>query len=134
MPSLLLRRNFLKQLLAAPLLGTPALAAAKQAQYDCAVFPVAGFLYYDGPALLDTLQPGDALDLVAEPDNPHDPRAIRIEARGHRIGYVPRSENRPLVRLLEQGAELRARVAGVQAHGESWEAVRVGVSLRLPEG
>jgi len=132
MPSQLLRRNFLKQLLAAPLLGGPALSAARTAEVDFSVFPVAGFSYYDGPALLDRLRPGQPVVLVREPENPHDPRAIRIEALGCRVGYVPRSENRPLARLLEQGAELRARIVNVQAKGESWDALRVGVSLHLP--
>ena len=132
MPSSLLRRNFLKQLLAAPLFGAPALVAARTAEVDFSVFPVAGFSYYDGPALLDRLRPGDPVTLVRELDNPHDPRAIRIEALGHRVGYVPRSENQPLVRLLEQGAELRAHIVGVQAKGESWDALRIGVSLYLP--
>lgn len=132
MPSFLPRRDFLKQLLAAPLLGGPAVAAATESRYDFAVFPVAGFCYYDGPELLDRLRPGDAVTLVHEPENPHDERAIRIEALGHRIGYVPRSENRPLVRLMEQGAELRARITGLGPDGNSWDAVRVGVSLYFP--
>lgn len=132
MPSFLPRRDFLKQLLAAPLVGAPAMAAARESRYDFAVFPVAGFSYYDGPELLERIRPGDPVALVREPDNPHDERAIRIEALGRRVGYVPRSENRPLVRLLEQGAELRARVVGVGPDGESWDALRVGVSLYFP--
>jgi len=132
MPSSLLRRKFLKQLIAAPLFGAPSLVAARTAEVDFSVFPVAGFSYYDGPALLDRLRPGDPVMLVPEPDNPHDPRAIRIEALGQRVGYVPRSENRPLARLLEQGAELRGHIVGVQPKGESWDALRVGVSLYLP--
>jgi hypothetical protein len=132
MPSSMLRRNFLKQLLAAPLFGAPAIVAARTAEVDFSVFPVAGFSYYDGPAILDRLRPGDPVTLVREPGNPHDPRAIRIEALGHRVGYVPRSENQPLVRLLEQGAELRAHIVGVQTRGESWDALRIGVSLHLP--
>jgi hypothetical protein len=132
MPSQLLRRNFLKQLLAAPLLGTPAAAVARTAEVDFSVFPVAGFSYYDGPALLEQLRPGQPVVLVREPDNPHDPRAIRIEALGRRVGYVPRTDNRPLARLLEQGAELRARIIRVQPKGESWDALRVGVSMYLP--
>lgn len=132
MPSFLPRRDFLRQLLAVPFAGAPALAAARTAEVDFSVFPVAGFRYYDGPNLLDRLRAGDPVCLVREPDNPHDPQAIRIEALGHRVGYVPRSENRPLVRLLEQGAELRGRIVAVDPGGDRWEAVRVGVSLYLP--
>ncbi|MGD9388090.1 MAG: HIRAN domain-containing protein [Gammaproteobacteria bacterium] len=132
MPSFLPRRDFLKTLMAAPFLGGSTVAPARESRYDFAVFPVAGFCYYDGPGLLDRIRAGDPVTLVREPDNPHDDRAIRVEALGRRIGYVPRSENRPLARLLEQGAELSARVVGVQPQSHSWDAVRVGVSLHFP--
>jgi hypothetical protein len=124
-------RDFLKRLLALPLLGAPQLAAPRATELDFNVFPVAGFGFHEGPEIIRRLQPGDELMLVPEPHNPHDPRAIRIEARGRHIGYVPRSENRPLGRLLEQGAELRARVVRVQPEAESWDVLRVGVGLRL---
>jgi hypothetical protein len=127
------RRDFLKGLIALPLLGAPpASVAAPVSQYDLAVFPVAGFAFYEGPKVLDRLQPGDPLALVAEPGNRHDPRAIRIEAGGRHIGYVPRSENGPIGRLLAQGVRLQARVMAVQPRAESWDAVRVAVSLRAP--
>lgn len=36
------------------------------------------------------LRPGDALDLVDEPDNPNDPRAIQLrDADGHQVGWIP---------------------------------------------
>lgn len=131
MASTQLRRDFLKRLLALPLLGTPRLAAPSTTELDFNVFPVAGFAFHEGPGMIRRLQPGDELVLVPEPENPHDPRAIRIEAHGRHIGYVPRSENRPLGRLLEQGAEVRARVVRVQPDAEAWDVLRVGVSLRV---
>jgi hypothetical protein len=124
------RRDFLKRLLALPLLATaPPLAAVAAHDYDVYLFPVAGFRFHDGPALLERIRPGMALELVPEPENPHDPRAIRVEVYGHHIGYVPRSDNGPLGRLLAQGAPLQARVLSVKREGESWDAVRVAVSM-----
>jgi len=132
MPSAQPRRVFLKRLLALPLLGAPQLVPASHAELDFSVFPVAGFGFHEGPKVILQLQPGDELMLVPEPENPHDARAIRIEACGRHIGYVPRSENRQLIRLLEQGAELRAHVIRVQPGAESWDVLRVGVRLRFP--
>jgi hypothetical protein len=133
MKSIQPRRDFLKRLLALPLLGAPpAIAASTVSQYDLNAFPVAGFAFYEGPDLIHQLQPGEALRLVAEPHNPHDPRAIRIEAGGHHIGYVPRSENGPLSRLIAQSACLEARVLSLQPEAGPWHAVRVAVSLRAP--
>lgn len=124
------RRDFLKRLLALPLLATPPqIVAAAGRDYDVYVFPVAGFCFHDGPALLERIQPNMSIELVPEPFNPHDPRAIRIEAHGHHLGYVPRCDNGPLGRLLAQGAPLRARVLSVKREGEPWDAVRVAVSL-----
>lgn len=127
------RREFLKRLLALPLAAAaPPGAVAAVRDYDLYLFPVAGFRFHDGPALLERIRVGMPLALVPEPDNPHDRRAIRIEAYGHHLGYVPRSDNRPLARLLRQGAPVSARVASVKRDGESWDALRVAVSMGLP--
>lgn len=127
------RRDFIKRLLALPLLGAPSLAIAPVlGRYELNVFPVAGFAFHDGPEVIGRLKPGDPVTLVAEPENRHDARAIRIEALGRHIGYVPRSENGPLSRLLAQGASLGARVMAVRANSAPWEAVTVAVSVNLP--
>ena len=38
-----------------------------------------------------SLKEGDIIRMEAEPDNPADPNAIMVIARGHKIGYVPRT-------------------------------------------
>lgn len=129
------RREFIKRLLALPLLAAapPAVVAAGPVRdYDLYLFPVAGFRFHDGPALLERIRVGMPVELVPEPDNPHDQRAIRVQAYGHHLGYVPRADNGPLGRLLAQGAPVRARVIGVRPDGESWDALRVAVSMAVP--
>ncbi len=78
--------------------------------------PLAGFRYGEGAALWPLLQQGDALDLVREADNPHDPNAVRVEWRGRKLGYVPRRENAAIAWGLERGAALRARVSRLAEH------------------
>src|SRR5689334_23732236 len=58
------------------------------------------FFFTDAPtteiytlSLHDAL-PIYALDLVREPENPHDANAVRVEWRGRKLGYVPRRDNR----------------------------------------
>lgn len=53
-------------------------------------FPVAGWRYYEGEAVIDELRPGAKVWLELEPDNPFDPSAIRVlsSSRVH-VGYVP---------------------------------------------
>ncbi|MCA0186256.1 MAG: HIRAN domain-containing protein, partial [Proteobacteria bacterium] len=43
--------------------------------------PLAGFQYHGAAIHWDALREGDPLKLVREPDNPHDPRAVRVEWR-----------------------------------------------------
>jgi|GEM_PF-5219400 len=55
----------------------PSFAALAVPLFNCAV---AGFQYYDGLRCIPTIRPGDRLDLVREPDNPHDEKAIAVYA------------------------------------------------------
>jgi hypothetical protein len=128
------RREFLKRLLALSLLGAPSLASAAVArvrEYDLSIFPVAGFCFYEGPQLLERLQPDVPLRLVLEPNNPYDPRAVRIEAFGRQIGYVPRADNQPINRLLLQAAAVQARVFTVGPRRSALDTVMVAVSVRI---
>lgn len=78
--------------------------------------PLAGFLYAEAEAVMPMLQPGDALELVREADNPHDPHAVRVQWRGRKLGYVPRRENAALAWGLDRGTPLRARVSRLAEH------------------
>lgn len=78
--------------------------------------PLAGFRYGEGAALWPLLQPGNALELVREPGNPHDPNAVRVDWRGRKLGYVPRRENAAVAWGLDRGAPLRARVSRLAEH------------------
>ena len=78
--------------------------------------PLAGFRYGEGAALWPLLQLGDDLQLVREADNPHDPNAVRVDWRGHWLGYVPRRENAALAWGLDRGTPLRARVSRLLEH------------------
>ena len=78
--------------------------------------PLAGFRYAEAAAVMPMLQQGDALDLVREAGNPHDPNAVRVEWRGRKLGYVPRRQNAALAWGLERGTPLRARVSRLEDH------------------
>lgn len=45
-------------------------------------------------------------DLIAEPDNPHDPNAIRVVVNDILIGYVPKEKTSKVKTLLESGTVL----------------------------
>ena len=75
---------------------------------------VAGFRYYEGGDAWHDMRVGDPLRLAHEPDNPHDPHAVRVEWRGRTIGYVPRRENSHVARQLGHGVPLQARVSRLE--------------------
>lgn len=93
--------------------------------------PLAGFQYHAGKALWPQLQVGDALTLVREPDNPHDARAVRVEWRGHKIGYVPRRENADVARLMDAGQALEARIVRLAEGRDPWSRVRFEILVPL---
>jgi hypothetical protein len=95
--------------------------------------PLAGFQFHAGRALWNELRVGDALALVREPANPHDPNAVRVEWRGIKLGYVPRRENAQLARQMDLGAALEARIVRLTESRNPWRRIEFEVVLVLPE-
>jgi hypothetical protein len=78
--------------------------------------PLAGFSHYEAKANFDAIKVGDELTLIREPDNPHDVYAVRVEWRGVKLGYLPRSENRAVANEMDRGGKIEARVANLRQH------------------
>ena len=93
--------------------------------------PLAGFQYHAGKTLWPRMQVGDALTLVREPDNPHDAKAVRVEWRGHKIGYVPRRENADVARFMDGGQALVARIVRLAEVRDPWSRVRFEILIPL---
>ncbi|HWS11523.1 MAG TPA: HIRAN domain-containing protein [Rhodocyclaceae bacterium] len=89
--------------------------------------PLAGFQYHAGTELWQQIRVGDALDLVREPDNPHDRNAVRVEWRGRKLGYLPRAENRAVSAELDLGTRLAARVSHLREERNPWR--RIGIDI-----
>lgn len=93
--------------------------------------PLAGFQYHAGRRLWDDLREGDALDLVREPDNAFDPRAVRVEWRGIKLGYVPRRDNEAVARLMDRGTRLEARITRLTKSRNPWQRILFEVYLPI---
>jgi hypothetical protein len=78
--------------------------------------PLAGYRYAEAAQVWPELKVGDRLDLVREPDNPHDRNAVRVDWRGRKLGYVPRAENEALAWAMDRGETVSARISRLQAH------------------
>jgi len=93
--------------------------------------PLAGFRYYAGEELWSQMREGDRLTLVREPDNPHDTKAVRIEWRGQKLGYLPRAENAAVAGAMDGGEAVDARIAKLRRHRNPWQRVLIEVFVVL---
>ena len=93
--------------------------------------PLAGSQYYAAARVWDEIRVGDRLTLVREADNRHDRHAIRVEWHGHKLGYVPRAENRAAARALDAGERLEARVTRLRDDPDPWRRIEFSVHLIL---
>ena len=93
-----------------------------------ATFFIAGLQHWDGALLLPELGPGMRLELVPEPDNPHDPDAVAVCLGRRKLGYVPKSHNALPALLMYYGHRVfELRVLQVDPEADPWEQVRAGL-------
>lgn len=127
------RRAFLTSLLS--LFSLPALAKLPAGQgigsrrVLIQQSPVAGFQYHSGERVWHRLRTGQRLALTREPDNPYDRNAVRLDWRGHKIGYVPRRENTAVAQMLDRGERLEVRIMRLRQSNNSWEQVYAAIEL-----
>ena len=79
----------------------------------------------------DEMREGDRLALVRERDNPHDPFAVRIDWRGTKLGYLPRSDNRAVAAEIDKGTPIGARIGRLSRDPNPWKRLRVDVYVGL---
>jgi len=93
--------------------------------------PLAGSQYYALGDFWAEIKLGDALELIRETDNKHDHNAIRVEWRGHQLGYVPRAQNRAIAAAMDAGDRLTARVSSLSDNKNPWQRLAFEVFIEL---
>ena len=93
--------------------------------------PLAGSQYYSASELQPQMRVGDRLTLSREADNRHDRNAIRVEWRGHKLGYLPRAQNHAVAAAMDQGDQLVARISRLSDHPNPWRRVELEVFAEL---
>lgn len=129
------RSRFFQHLFAvfglASLRPVEARTAPSVARYVLQRSPVRGFHYRQPPELLRRLQLGDSVTFKAEPDNPHDSKAVMVWWQNQHIGYLPREDNAHASCLLRQGLRLCGRIIGLRPD-HLWEPVSIEVFIMQP--
>jgi len=126
------RRLFLNRIFTLMGVGAAAPVAhgASSRRLELQHSPVAGFQYHQGESVWPMLRVGAALALVREPDNPYDPRAVRVDWQRTTLGYVPRADNAAVSHLLDSGHSVEAEVVALSDADNPWERVEFALYLR----
>lgn len=107
-----------------------AVKAATPRRIELQRSPIAGFQYYQGETVWPLLAEGTVLELVREPTNPYDLRAVRVDWHGQKLGYVSRVDNAAVSHLLDQGQLVAAEVVALRLSDNPWDRIEFAVLLR----
>lgn len=128
------RRDFIKAIGSALVgLSVPAIAQSVESAIKTEqgkflqTSPIAGFQYHQGEVIWTDLYQGASLRLIREPENKYDPRAVRIDFNGQKLGYIPRIDNAAVSQLLDRGEQVKAYIANLKMSEDPWERVEVEV-------
>lgn len=128
------KREFLKRLLIAPLLAgfgvaTKSEAAVPRRKLLLQQSPINGLQYYRAKDLIYLLQPGDAIRLSREPNNPYDRQAVALYWHGDKLGYLPRVENCAVAQMMDRGEALSCHIDHISPEDFPWGAVSIAVEV-----
>tara|TARA_Y100001970_G_C14247421_1_gene869310 strand:+ start:4119 stop:4538 length:420 start_codon:yes stop_codon:yes gene_type:complete len=126
------RKTFLMYLLQLPIFGGIAsylYGFEAKKLYLLNKFSVAGFYFYEGTKLLNKMKPGDILKMKPNAENIEDEYAVELHFKDKLIGYIPRSDNRHIFRLLEQEKDLVCTIREIDPEAETWQMCKVKVEL-----
>lgn len=112
-------------------LMAPILVDSKKELFQLTTF-IEGWQYYEGESVLSTLQEGTSLSFITEPDNIHDPYAVRIESsNGAKLGYVAAVYSEFFTHLLETNTSFSPLIKQVNKDSISQMKVLISISGKL---
>ena len=123
------RSSFIKSLIGLPAIGL--INVESFTQYEKVYlkqFFVRGFSYYLGPKIIDEINKSGQLEMVREPENKFDKRAIALHFNNKKIGYLPRESNKTISILMDtELLEFHAELTQIESDASDWEKIRVAV-------
>lgn len=69
------------------------------------------------------------LELKREPKNEFDQFAVMVSFEGHKLGYIPKSKNQTVARLMDAGKQFYAKVKAKEWEGK-WLRLDMEVFLK----
>ena len=93
-------------------------------------FSIVGMNHRNTEVVVDALAVGTVLTLVREPTNKYDPNAVMVWADGIHIGYIPKTQNKPLAALIDsKGRRWTASAEVLALDGTGLESATVYLAL-----
>ncbi|MCB1144630.1 MAG: HIRAN domain-containing protein [Leptospiraceae bacterium] len=91
---------------------------------------VAGTSYLNLDEIEKTLQNGEFIKLIREPQNTYDSLAILIfDSKGNKLGYVPRDKNEVIARLMDAGKFIFGKLI-TREYVNNWLMITVQIYMR----
>lgn len=91
---------------------------------------IAGLQYYEVLEVWKNLEIGQTLELIPEPNNRYDEHAVIVAFDGKKLGYLPRSQNKVVSKILQAGHNIyEARVQSLYSQNPMYE--RIEICLRV---
>ena len=69
-------------------------------------FEIAGIEYYEALFVINEMKVGDKLILKLEKNNIYDENAVEIYYKDTKLGYIPRSANYSIARIMNAGWDI----------------------------
>lgn len=92
---------------------------------------IAGFQYYKGLQLEPYLKEEDALTLKRDAKNKYDCYAVEVYRNEQKLGYLPRTDNKIIARMLDQGIRLNAKIRSIEPDTHPYRRVKIRVYSQM---
>lgn len=91
---------------------------------------IAGLQYYEKLEVWKNLKIGDPVELIPQPENPYDKNTVIVACKGKQLGYLPRSENRHIAKILNAGLNpYKARIQSLYQNNPMFERVEICLNV-----
>jgi len=92
---------------------------------------VAGFQHYNGTEKEKYLMKDHPLTLLRQPENSHDFFAVEVYHEKYKVGYLPRSGNRIIARMMDQGIKLKTIIRSIDPDAYFSRRVKIRIYAEI---
>ena len=92
---------------------------------------VAGTMYYEPHEFEPIIKKDLLLKMVREPDNKFDKFAVALHLEDGKIGYLPKTQNEVIARLMDAGKEFTTKVVSKKWNEQNnWLEIEIETSIK----